>query len=92
MQSTGNEYNVSIVSDNGIQYTFPLDQITSVTSSTNSDVVAYNLLNTSHPKGNNMFTGNGAKTIGIQITLVGPSVHQWRRGQRRTRALSPRLF
>jgi len=73
MQSTGNEYNVSVVSDNGIQYTFPLDQITSVTSSSNGDVVAYNLLNTSHPKGNNMFTGNGAKTIGIQITLVGPS-------------------
>jgi hypothetical protein len=73
MQSTGNEYNVSIVSDNGIQYTFPLDQITSVTSSTNGEVVAYNLLNTSHPKGNNMFTGNGAKTIGIQVTLVGPS-------------------
>ncbi len=73
MQSTGNEYNVSIISDNGIQYTFPLDQITSVTSSTNGDVVAYNLLNTTHPKGNNMFTGNGAKTIGIQITLVGPS-------------------
>lgn len=73
MQSTGNEYNVSVVSDNGIQYTFPLDQITSVTSSTNGGVVAYNLLNTSHPKGNNMFTGNGAKTIGIEITLVGPS-------------------
>ena len=73
MQSTGNEYNVSVVSDNGIQYTFPLDQVTSVTSSTNGDVVAYNLLNTSHPKGNNMFTGNGAKTIGIQVTLVGPS-------------------
>lgn len=73
MQSTGNEYNVSIVSDNGIQYTFPLDQITSVTSATNGEVVAYNLLNTTHPKGNNMFTGNGAKTIGIEITLVGPS-------------------
>lgn len=73
MQSTGNEYNVSVISDNGIQYTFPLAQVTSVTSSTNGDVVAYNLLNTSHPKGNNMFTGNGAKTIGIEITLVGPS-------------------
>ena len=73
MQSTGNEYNISVISDNGIQYTFPLAQITSVTSSTNGDVVAYNLLNTSHPKGNNMFTGNGAKTIGIEITLVGPS-------------------
>lgn len=73
MQSTGNEYNVSIVSDNGIQYTFPLDQITSVTSATNGEVVAYNLLNTTYPKGNNMFTGNGAKTIGIEITLVGPS-------------------
>jgi hypothetical protein len=82
MQSTGNEYNVSIVSDNGIQYTFPLDQITSVTSSTNSDVVAYNLLNTSHPKGNNMFTGNGAKTIGIQITLVGPSGSSMEAGAR----------
>ena len=73
MQSTGNEYNVSVISDNGIHYTFPLDQITSVTSSTNGKTVAYNLLNTSHPKGNNMFTGNGARTIGIEITLVGPS-------------------
>jgi hypothetical protein len=73
IQTTGNEYNVSVVSDNGVQYTFPLDQITSVTSSTNGDVVAYNLLNTSYPKGNNMFTGNSARTIGIQITMVGPS-------------------
>jgi hypothetical protein len=73
MQSSGNEYNVSVISDNGINYTFPLDQITSVTSSTNGGVVAYNLLNTTHPKGNNMFTGNGARTIGIEITLVGPS-------------------
>jgi len=72
MQTTGNEYNVSVISDNGIQYTFPLAQITSVTSSTNGDVVAYNLINTTHPKGNNMFTGNGAKTIGLEITLVGP--------------------
>ena len=73
MQSTGNEYNVSVISDNGIHYTFPLDQITSVTSSTNGKVVAYNFLNTTHPKGNNMFTGNGARTIGLEITLVGPS-------------------
>jgi hypothetical protein len=72
MQTTGNEYNVSVISDNGIQYTFPLAQITNVTSSTNGNIVAYNLINTTHPKGNNMFTGNGAKTIGLEITLVGP--------------------
>jgi hypothetical protein len=73
IQMNGNEYNVSVISDNGINYTFPLDQITSVTSSTNGDVVAYNLLNSTYPKGNNMFTGNGARTVGIEITLVGPS-------------------
>lgn len=73
IQMNGNEYNVSVISDNGINYTFPLDQITSVTSSTNEQVVAYNLLNSTYPKGNNMFTGNGARTVGIEITLVGPS-------------------
>lgn len=73
IQMNGNEYNVSVISDNGINYTFPLDQITSVTSSTNGQVVAYNLLNSTYPKGNNMFTGNGARTVGIEITLVGPS-------------------
>jgi hypothetical protein len=73
IQMNGNEYNVSVISDNGINYTFPLDQITSVTSSTNGEVVAYNLLNTTYPKGSNMFTGNGARTVGLEITLVGPS-------------------
>jgi len=73
IQMNGNEYNVSVISDNGINYTFPLDKITSVTSSTNGEVVAYNLLNSTYPKGNNMFTGNGARTVGIEITLVGPS-------------------
>jgi len=73
IQTGGNDYNVSVISDNGVQYTFPLAQITSVTSSANGNVVAYNLLNTTHPKGNNMFTGNGARTIGLEITLVGPN-------------------
>jgi len=73
IQTGGNDYNVSVISDNGVQYTFPLAQITSVTSSTNGNPVAYNLLNTTHPKGNNMFTGNGARTIGLEITLVGPN-------------------
>ena len=73
IQANGNEYNVSAISDNGINYTFPLDQITSVKSSTNNQIVAYNLLNSTYPKGNNMFTGNAARTVGIEITLVGPS-------------------
>lgn len=73
MSLSENEYNVSVISDNGVIFTYPLDQITTITSSQNGEVVGYNFVNASFPKGNNYFTGTSAKTLGMEITLVTPS-------------------
>jgi len=73
MTLSGNEYNVSVISDNGVIFTYPLDQITTITSAQNGDIVGYNFVNASFPKANDYFTGTSAKTLGMEITLVGPS-------------------
>lgn len=73
MSLSENEYNVSVISDNGVIFTYPLDQITTITSSQNGETVGYNFVNASFPKGNNYFTGTSAKTLGMEITLVTPS-------------------
>ena len=70
---TGNEYNVSVISDNGVIFTYPLDQVTTITSAQNGEIGGYNFLNASFPKANDYFTGTSAKTLGMEITLVSPS-------------------